>query len=312
MSAQEGTGMTAIDGPKLERVVIGIDFSAPSVAAARWTREHFAPQASCVLVHALDVPKPPRFMRGEVATTTRAEMLKSARAGAEAQLERFLSGQNGDGLGVDVRDGRPENVITEAASESRADVVVVGEHLHPRGIWGVLGSTAEALVRRGAIPVVLARNAPDHAPARILVAVDDSNPAGLALQWACMLAQRFDAALTAFHVFRPIYLGAARVLSGMEHSVRLEEDQLRQTEAWLATFVREQSPDPSRVSVRIEHGDPAAALVAAQRGGDFDMVVIGSRGAGGVGRMLLGSVARSVMRGASCPVLVVSAHDDHA
>lgn len=312
MSAQERNGMTAVVGPKLERVVIGIDFSAPSVAAARWAREHFAPQASSVLVHALDVPEPPRFMRGEVAMTTRAEVLKSARADAEAQLERLRSGQNLEGLSLRVRDGRPEDVITEAANESGADVVVVGEHTHPRGIWGVTGSTAEALVRRGAVPVVLARNAADHSPARILVAADDSAPAGLALQWASMLAQRFDAALTAFHVFRPVYLGAARVLSGMEQSVGLEEEQLRQTQAWLTTFVRERSPDPSRVSMRIEQGDPATALVAAQRGGNFDMVVIGSRGAGGIGRMLLGSVARSVMRGASCPVLVVSANDDDA
>jgi nucleotide-binding universal stress UspA family protein len=309
MSVQSDTGANTVDRPKLERVVIGVDFSAPSVEAIRWTRRHFAPQADCVLVHALDVPETPRFMRGEAATAMRAEVLKSARAGAAARLEHLRTGLELDGLGLDVRDGRPEDVITAAASQSGADLVIVGEHTQPRRIWGFLGSTAEALVRRGGLPVLLARNVPDHAPARIMVAVDDSDHARVALQWGRLLAQRFGAALTAFHVFRPVYLSAARVLSGMEHSVRLETVQLRQTEEWLAKFVHDGATDASHESTRIERGDPATALVAAQRGGDFDMVVIGSRGAGGVGRMLLGSVAQSVMRAASCPVLVVAAND---
>ena len=39
---------------------------------------------------------------------------------------------------------------------------------------------------------------------------------------------------------------------------------------------------------------------------DSDLIIMGSRGAGGVSRALLGSVATAVARGAACPVLVVS------
>src|SRR5690606_28649106 len=48
---------------RLEKVVAGIDFSDASVAAVRWTSRWFAPDAELILVHVLDVPKPPAFLR---------------------------------------------------------------------------------------------------------------------------------------------------------------------------------------------------------------------------------------------------------
>jgi len=54
-------------------------------------------------------------------------------------------------------------------------------------------------------------------------------------------------------------------------------------------------------------GHPAEEIVAAARTWGADLIVIGSHGRGGLGRVLLGSVAESVMRHAPCPVLVVRA-----
>jgi nucleotide-binding universal stress UspA family protein len=206
---------------------------------------------------------------------------------------------------VEVRDGRAENVIADVASEADADLVVAGEHVRPRGITAALGSTAEALVRCSPVPVLLARGVPDHAPKQILVAVDESEHARAAFAWARLIAAQSSAALTLYHVFRPVYLGVARSVSGLEASRTLEHAQLSQREAWLAQFARDAGCAEGEVTTRIEWGDPASALVAAQRGSEYDLVVVGSRGAGGVSRMLLGSVATAILRGASCPVLVV-------
>lgn len=295
---------------QLDRIVVGVDFSPPSIAAAGWTREHFAPGAACVMVHALDVPQTPSFLRGTFPS--RDDVVTSAREGAAARLEQLRNTEHWGAVRLEVRDGRAEDVLTAAAEETAADMVIVGEHSHPRGIWSTLGSTAEALVRSAAVPVLLARSIPDDAPRRILTAVDESRHARAALAWTHLLAQRFDASVTACHVFRPVFLGAARAVSGMEAAAGLEAEQLRQTREWLEGLLRHSGFRNGDAAVRIEAGDPASALVAAQRGGDFDLVIIGSRGAGGVARLLLGSVASGVLRGASCPVLVVSDRESAA
>ncbi len=287
---------------RLDSVVIGLDYGAPSVAAASWVRQHFAPDAKSVVVHAIDMPRPPAFLRDAIASGE--EVLKNARLGAVSRLEEIRDAENWGDVRIDVRDGRAENAIAEAARETGADLVIVGEHSRPRGIWTTLGSTAEALVRCSPVPVLLVRNPPANRPARILVAVDDSASALAAMRWAAMLAQRFDAELTAYHAFRPVFVGAATSVSGLEAGKSLESDQLRQTEDWFESHVRNANLGTD-VSTVVESGDPASAVVAAQRGGNYDLVVLGTRGAGGVGQRLLGSVATAVLRGASCPVLVV-------
>lgn len=306
MSVDESSTRPArADTVRLESVVVGVDFAAPSIAAVDWVREHFAPEAECLVMHAIDIPEPPRFLRG--AFPGRQEVLRSAREGAAARLARLGEARKWGPVRLDVREGRAEDALSRAVEDARADMVVVGEHAHPRGMWSTLGSTAEALVRTATVPVLLVRSARERAPQRILAAIDDSQRAGDVLGWARGLARRFEAHVTACHVFQPIFLNAARAVSGLEASATLEQEQLEQTEEWLEQQLRDAGFPEGEATLQVMPGDPVSALVAAQRGGDFDMVVIGSRGAGGVGRRLLGSVASGVLRGATCPVVVVSA-----
>jgi nucleotide-binding universal stress UspA family protein len=62
-------------------------------------------------------------------------------------------------------------------------------------------------------------------------------------------------------------------------------------------------PHPDSVTVKAVHGFPVEELVNASR--DADMIVVGSRGAGGFARLMMGSVADQVARHAHCPVLIV-------
>jgi nucleotide-binding universal stress UspA family protein len=55
----------------------------------------------------------------------------------------------------------------------------------------------------------------------------------------------------------------------------------------------------------ILEGDPAERILGLARSRDVDLVVVGSRGRGGVSAALLGSVSRAVVNGADRPVLVV-------
>jgi nucleotide-binding universal stress UspA family protein len=62
-------------------------------------------------------------------------------------------------------------------------------------------------------------------------------------------------------------------------------------------------PRPESVTVQAVHGFPAEVLIDASR--DADMIVLGSRGVGGFGLLLMGSVTSQVTHHAACPVLIV-------
>ena len=64
---------------------------------------------------------------------------------------------------------------------------------------------------------------------------------------------------------------------------------------------------PSSVTVRAVTGLPAEALLEAAA--DADMLVVGSRGAGGFKRLLMGSVSLQVTHHAHCPVVVIPAEN---
>ena len=286
----------------LDRIVVGMDFSPTAIAGATWVRQFLAPTADCTLVHALHVPRLPSFLRGFFPA--REQLLETARADAEARLEKVIRENEWGAVRTEVRAGRPEDVLAEAARESGADLVVAGEHMRPR-FFASIGSTAEALVRTAPVPVLLARGVADHPPRRILVAVDESEHALAALRWARVFARRYAASVTAFHAFRPVYVAVATAVSGMQASRTLEEEQLSQAHAWLEKCVHAAGFGHGEADVQTESGEAATSLIAAQQGGDYDLVIIGSRGAGGAGRMLLGSVANAVLHAASCAVLVV-------
>ena len=60
--------------------------------------------------------------------------------------------------------------------------------------------------------------------------------------------------------------------------------------------------------MKMDAGDPAEQIVAEATTGEYDVVVVGSRGHGALGRLLLGSVSTEVVARAPCPVLVAGAN----
>lgn len=64
-----------------------------------------------------------------------------------------------------------------------------------------------------------------------------------------------------------------------------------------------ESARPESVTVRVISGYPARELIDESR--DADLVVVGSRGAGGFAKLMMGSVSSQVVGHAHCPVVVV-------
>jgi nucleotide-binding universal stress UspA family protein len=133
----------------------------------------------------------------------------------------------------------------------------------------------------------------------ILHPTDFSERSDWAFHLACSLARDHGARLIVLHVFPPPVAHGEVV--ARRQPPRYEEE-LRQM------LKRLQPPDPK---VPIEHqlaeGEPVAEILRMARESGCDLIVMGTHGRSGIGRLLMGSVAEQVIRQAPCPVLTIRA-----
>ena len=141
----------------------------------------------------------------------------------------------------------------------------------------------------------------------ITVGVDGSQHAQPALDWAVKEAGRRRAPLTVLTVHEV----AANHWTGHAMTVPADDadrDTAQQAaEAAVAKAVEAAGePKPASVTVRAVNGIPAQELISASQ--DADLVVVGRRGGGGFGELMLGSTSTQVVHHAKSPVVVVSSH----
>ena len=168
----------------------------------------------------------------------------------------------------------------------------------------MLGSVATVVAHRARCPVVVVHGAPrsDNEIGRIVVGIDGSPGSDQATAWAIDQAMRSDAELVLVHGWVYPYIGTRTGVSEPRDDMRL--DAMRTLEAAMA-HVRDRIPSLRCHSVISEESAAKAIIDAAVEG---DLVVVGSRGRGGFGALLLGSVSRTVVQHAPCPVAVIRAH----
>jgi nucleotide-binding universal stress UspA family protein len=213
-----------------------------------------------------------------------------------------------------VVDGPAAEALHEQALAAAADLVVMATH--GRGglsrFW--LGSVADQLIRRLPMPTLLVRpqaEAPDlardHVLQHILVPLDGSDLAEQALGPAVDLGTLMQADYLLVRVVDPLQsagLDAAGLpISGLvpEGRQRLQEEAAAYLER-TAHRLRERS---LRVRTRVIVSCQAAEAILDQAAtSSTDLIALGTHGRGGLSRLLLGSVADKVIRGAVTPVLV--------
>ncbi len=297
----------------LQRVVVGVDFSAPSEAAVRWVARDLAPTAEVVLVHAVDVPEPPSFLRGRFPSHD--TLAGTARAGADASLRELGALLGAQRRRLELREGRADEMIAAVAGEYRADLVVLAARGDRSGMRQELGTTAERVARGTPAPVLLARDPLPAAGATVLVAMDDDGLTPDLQHWTTFLAAQFDAAVTGLHVVSETMLGRlvslAAVVAGTPEPPALGVGVVEDANVWMRELVAK-GLDSTRTRGEVAYGDPAREILAAAERLSATVIVLGRHRAGGVRRQLLGSVADRVLRGASCSVLVVTGSASHA
>jgi nucleotide-binding universal stress UspA family protein len=132
----------------------------------------------------------------------------------------------------------------------------------------------------------------------ILHPTDFSERSANALQLACALACDYGARIVILHVVAPaaIIYGEGIVPPDPHEPSSKANEQLEQLEF----------PAASRAERRVEEGDPALKILQVAGEINADLIVMGTHGRTGLGRLLMGSVAEEVVRRAVCPVLTVT------
>lgn len=143
----------------------------------------------------------------------------------------------------------------------------------------------------------------------ILVGIDGSEHSRRALEWAVREAALRHAPLTVLTVHQAIvsYWTAGAVASPGDTDIAKEALDAAKAETDSVLAQVDAASRPPSVTVKAVTGLPAEELLYAAEGAD--MIVVGSRGAGGFKRLLLGSVSTQVTHHANCPVVVIPSDD---
>jgi len=204
--------------------------------------------------------------------------------------------------------GRPTDAILDLGEQIGAGLIVVGS----RGLGPLkrllVGSVSESIVHHAKCPVLVVRDgAGSWPPVRVVIGEDLSEDAHSAAKLGVTMGKLMEAETLLVHTYE-----------GMPpHPETLPQDDRELYEAMVEKHLRQVEPaleeraaeledtHDVRPGVRVLAGESAQVLSeVAEEGGGPSLLVVGSRGLGVGGRILLGSVSTKVLMAARGPVLV--------
>ena len=287
------------------RVLLATDGSEDAHNATAWLARFPLPANSRLRVvsvvsippSALDVP-PVR----EFEASLREAARQAAEAARTALAHRFAETE------VQVPEGEARETILRMAEEWPADLVVLGA----RGLGAVagflLGSVSLGVARHAHCSVLVVKRGTDVIPG-VLVAIDGSAHAAAAAAFLARLPLDPTVVVRLVGVVQPPRYPATtpRFASGMVREALTQIVQERSTvlEGALAKAAAPLAGVVKNVERRVLVGHPVEALTVAAATPDVGLVVVGARGLGTLGRLLLGSVSEGLLRHVDRPILIV-------
>ncbi len=279
------------------RIVVGIDPSGTSDEAVRWAADAAATRGvPLVLLHAV-----PAFSQHLVGTRGGADEVGAAAqellSGKVSELARSHAGLE---VLTEITTAAPYESILEQSE--RSALLVLGSH--ERGPLGraFLGSVSHFAAMNAVAPVAVVRRAVEDRDAPIVVGTDGSKLSRPALAFAFQEAAYRKVPLQVVRAWKadvPVDYGRF-VLDPQVRSV-VRQDVERSFAADVEPHAS-QHPDVE-VRTTLVDGDPTTVL--ADAAASAQLLVVGTRGRGAVGRALLGSVATNLLHGVSTPIVVV-------
>jgi nucleotide-binding universal stress UspA family protein len=138
-----------------------------------------------------------------------------------------------------------------------------------------------------------------------LIGVDDSAHSRAALEYVKSMEWPAGTKIVVLAASVPAVSYTMVDAAGMTWMKAAEEEMTVHAEELTARVERELRETGLATEARVVRGDPREAIVEAARKTGADLVVVGSHGRTGIGKLVLGSVASHVVTHAPCSVLVV-------
>jgi len=132
--------------------------------------------------------------------------------------------------------------------------------------------------------------------------------AELALPHAAEIAHRMEGSLILVQVVPPYALMLPTDGTTVPELAELQEQLRRQAEEYMRARAGELRGQGLDVKAIVVEGSPVAdQIIDLAQAEEADLVVMSTHGRSGLGRWVYGSVARKVLSGAHCPVLLIRA-----
>lgn len=144
----------------------------------------------------------------------------------------------------------------------------------------------------------------------VLVATDFSDAADIAIRYGRALAHKFEASLHVLHVADDVNAGAMAT-PGYVGDFSAYQDNFEQECCAKVTAMLSEADRAALQAkcVVVTSNEPAQAILDYAKTNAADLVIVGTHGHGGLGHIIMGSVAETVVRTAACPVLTVRPHE---
>ena len=292
--------LMALEGSTM-RIVLAVDGSDQSYYAAR-ALEHLKQADKITALHALDVPCPvfPMVMP-EVANEIERIAEQRLREEGERIMKVVVSilPPKTPTVSTRLETGKPAEVILSVAGEEQANMIVLGA----RGLGPVkellLGSVSHRVLAHAPCPVLIVNRAMVSL-SRILLPVQGPEDAEAALRF--LTAKPFKSpgeitVLSAEPYAQPVWpVGPP--------NKPLADDLFKITERFAGDIAAKLVALGYRATPVVRTEAPGAAILRHAATTKPDLIMMGSRGFGGVSRFLLGSVSHAVLNRAPCPVLI--------
>jgi nucleotide-binding universal stress UspA family protein len=279
-------------------IVVATDGSTGAVGALRAASELAAVSGTAVIVVGVLEPMPIVVadygitMPPVESVSVRRRVLQDA---IKSQLDEILGTDHG--WTIDLQEGHPATLICRVARDYNAQVLILGLGHHDLVRPTDGRRDRSPVLRMSRVPVLAVPQDFRHLPKRIAVACDFADGS----QQAARAALDIFPALTMIylvHVEPRLDIQPEALLAGIGSAEDLA--------AAFAKFVMAMElPSGIAIETMTLHGKPSRALLDFVKSAHLDAVVTGSRGGGFIDRMMVGSTATGIIRGAECPVLGV-------
>ncbi|HEU4652382.1 MAG TPA: universal stress protein [Steroidobacteraceae bacterium] len=219
-------------------------------------------------------------------------------------------GSSAESLNILVRSGDALDVISQAATEWNADLVVLAAP-EPRRLDGITGTTAERIVRSTKRPVLVVHGSAQAHYRNVALAVDMSRASMPMVRRAVAFGVIDDADTAVVHAFEPPY-------HTLMHSSGIAPDQIeRYKDGWteelksqLGATLAKSGVALSRARLVVRAVPAMTAIQDTLSDAATELLIIGASRWFFLKRLLIGSVADRLLRSVTCDVMVIPSERD--